>query len=49
MESDFNAIDVARGALAGGDEGLLFLTEGVEKAGLTDVWAADESDFKGWA
>ena len=44
--TDLDAVDVAGGALAGGDKGLLFLAEGVEKAGFADVGAADEGKLQ---
>ena len=45
MEFDFDTIDVAGGALAGADEGLLLLREAVKKAGFADVGASNEGDF----
>lgn len=46
MEADFDAVDVTGGSLTRADESLLFLTEGVEKAGFADVGATDEGDFE---
>ncbi len=45
MKTYFDAVDVASRSLARADESLLFLAEGVEKAGLTNIWATDEGDF----
>ena len=38
---NLDAVDVTRGALAGTDDSLLFLTKGVEEAGFANVWATD--------
>lgn len=45
VKTDFDAVDVAGRSLARADESLLFLAESVEKAGLTNIRAADEGDF----
>lgn len=45
MEADFDAVDIAGSALTRGDEGLLFLAEGVEEAAFADVRAADKGEL----
>ena len=46
VEANFDAVDIAGSSLAGADERLLFLAEGVKKTGFADVWATDEGNLK---
>lgn len=46
MIFDAYAVDVTGSSLAGADESLLFLAEGVKEAGFANVGTADEGDFE---